>query len=108
MSIAPSRAPPAAPRSRRPRSRPLATEGSSRLPDIRLLSPYEPQLCELLFAAHHLAVNQIIPVEDRRRCDECRINQTSPAGVDHTAECYTGRVLKLIAEILSLRIVAAK
>jgi hypothetical protein len=61
--------------------------------------PHEPRLCELIFAAFRLADIQIARRRRGNVCAECDTPQSTPAHLDHTEGCRTGRVLRLLTRL---------
>jgi hypothetical protein len=80
------------------RARGLQLTGDPLVTDSRRL-PHEPRICELIFAASHLADIQIARRRTGNVCAECDTPQTTPAFLDHTAVCRTGRVLRLLDQL---------
>jgi hypothetical protein len=68
------------------------------VPDSRRL-PYEPQLCELIFAARDLSKHQIKQRRTGDQCSECETRQSTRAFLEHKPGCKAGRVLRALDKI---------
>jgi hypothetical protein len=71
------------------------------VPDSRRL-PYEPQLCDLIFAARDLSKYQIKQRRTGDQCSECETRQSTRAFLEHEPGCKTGRVLRALSKIIDL------
>ncbi len=70
------------------------------MPDSRRLLPYEPQVCELIFAARDLSKHQIKRRRTGDQCSECETQQSTRDFLEHKPGCKAGRVLRALDEII--------